>query len=169
MPSILAFALAAAMLLKSHAFAPMVHRVSSKKFNLDWRKSLMANKRAERKVVTESSTTPQVVLRASDKPLTELCEITKEACEAVAPMLNGETITLSLSLSNSCVYNICHFRVLTSLHHFIQSYTLRLRLVPVRLTLQLLKATQRSSPLQTVSCSTCSSSTCSLAISLEIL
>lgn len=25
---------------------------------------------------------------ASDKPLTELCEITKEACEAVAPMLN---------------------------------------------------------------------------------
>lgn len=96
MPSILAFALAAAMLLKSHAFAPMVQRVSSKKFNLDWRKSLMANKRAERKVVTELSTTPQVVLRASDKPLTELCEITKEACEAVAPMLNGETIALSL-------------------------------------------------------------------------
>jgi len=56
----------------------------------------MANKRAERKVVTELSTTPQVVLRASDKPLTELCEITKEACEAVAPMLNGETIALSL-------------------------------------------------------------------------
>jgi hypothetical protein len=28
--------------------------------------------------------------------LTELCEITKEACEAVAPMLNGETIALSL-------------------------------------------------------------------------
>ena len=27
---------------------------------------------------------------ASGKPLTELCEITKEACEAVAPMLNGE-------------------------------------------------------------------------------
>ena len=27
---------------------------------------------------------------ASDRPLTELCEITREACEAVAPMLNGE-------------------------------------------------------------------------------
>uniref|UniRef100_A0A7S1BXF7 3'(2'),5'-bisphosphate nucleotidase n=1 Tax=Corethron hystrix TaxID=216773 RepID=A0A7S1BXF7_9STRA len=27
-------------------------------------------------------------LAASDKPLTELCEITKEACDAVAPMLN---------------------------------------------------------------------------------
>jgi len=26
--------------------------------------------------------------KASDKPLTELCEITKEACDAVAPMLN---------------------------------------------------------------------------------
>ena len=25
-----------------------------------------------------------------DKPLTELCEITKQACEAVAPMLQGE-------------------------------------------------------------------------------
>ena len=29
-------------------------------------------------------------LQTSDKPLTELCEITKEACEAVAPMLIGE-------------------------------------------------------------------------------
>eukprot|EP00588_Corethron_pennatum_P011432 CAMPEP_0194268796 /NCGR_PEP_ID=MMETSP0169-20130528/3065_1 /TAXON_ID=218684 /ORGANISM="Corethron pennatum, Strain L29A3" /LENGTH=411 /DNA_ID=CAMNT_0039010183 /DNA_START=65 /DNA_END=1300 /DNA_ORIENTATION=+ len=27
-------------------------------------------------------------LRASDKPLTELCKITKEACDAVSPMLN---------------------------------------------------------------------------------
>ena len=27
---------------------------------------------------------------ASDKPLTSLCEITKEACEAVTPMLNGK-------------------------------------------------------------------------------
>lgn len=31
-------------------------------------------------------------LQASDKPLTELCEITKEACEVVAPMLNGKWI-----------------------------------------------------------------------------
>ena len=29
-------------------------------------------------------------LQASDKPLTELCEITKEACDAVQPMLNGK-------------------------------------------------------------------------------
>ena len=28
--------------------------------------------------------------QASDKPLTELCEITKEACDAVAPMLSGK-------------------------------------------------------------------------------
>jgi hypothetical protein len=28
------------------------------------------------------------IMAASDKPLTELCEITKEACDAVAPMLN---------------------------------------------------------------------------------
>lgn len=67
----------------------------------------MANKRAERKFVTESSYTPQLVtLRASDKPLTELCEITKEACEAVAPMLNGTTITLSHYLTPA--YTICH-------------------------------------------------------------
>lgn len=31
---------------------------------------------------------------ASDKPLTELCEITKEACEVVAPMLNGKWIVI---------------------------------------------------------------------------
>ena len=31
-------------------------------------------------------------LKASDKPLTELCEITKEACDAVSPMLNGESM-----------------------------------------------------------------------------
>ena len=29
-------------------------------------------------------------MQASDKPLTELCQITKEACDAVSPMLNGE-------------------------------------------------------------------------------
>jgi hypothetical protein len=28
-------------------------------------------------------------MAVKDKPLTELCEITKEACDAVAPMLNG--------------------------------------------------------------------------------
>ena len=31
-----------------------------------------------------------IQIQASDKPLTELCEITKEACDAVSPMLNGE-------------------------------------------------------------------------------
>jgi len=30
----------------------------------------------------------QMASETSEKPLTELCEITKEACEAVAPMLN---------------------------------------------------------------------------------
>ena len=29
-------------------------------------------------------------LQASDKPLTELCEITKEACDVVSPLLRGE-------------------------------------------------------------------------------
>jgi len=140
MPLILALALAAAMLLlRSDAFT--VPRVSSKKL---------------------------FTLSASNKPLTELCEITKEACMAVAPMLNGKTI-----------YNITrsHFPTpyyLSSEHshrflRYIQSYTLRLRLVLVPLTLQHSKVTQRSSPLQTVLCNICSSSTSSLVISLEIL
>jgi hypothetical protein len=29
------------------------------------------------------------IYAAKDKPLTELCEITKEACDVVSPMLNG--------------------------------------------------------------------------------
>jgi hypothetical protein len=33
-------------------------------------------------------------LAAKDKPLTELCEITKEACDAVAPMLNGTLVMM---------------------------------------------------------------------------
>jgi hypothetical protein len=32
------------------------------------------------------------VMQASKKPLTELCEITKEACDAVSPMLNGKLV-----------------------------------------------------------------------------
>ena len=32
---------------------------------------------------------------ASDKPLTTLCEITKEACEAVTPMLNGKWMNIA--------------------------------------------------------------------------
>lgn len=45
------------------------------------------------RIVTPWSTTNRKsysVIQASDKPLTELCEITKEACDAVSPMLNGE-------------------------------------------------------------------------------
>ena len=142
MLSILALALAAAMLLlRSDAFTP-VPRVSSKKL---------------------------FTLSASNNPLTELCEITKEACMAVAQMLNGKTIIYNITRS--------HFPIpyyLSSEHshrflRFIQSYTLRLRLVLVPLTLQHSKVTQRSSPLQTVLCSICSSSTSSLVISLEIL
>jgi hypothetical protein len=72
MLSILALALAAAMLLlRSDAFTP-VPRVSSKKL---------------------------FTLSASNKPLTELCEITKEACMAVAPMLNGKTIIYNITRS----------------------------------------------------------------------
>jgi hypothetical protein len=37
-------------------------------------------------------------LQASDKPLTELCEITKEACDAVQPMLNGKKGTAYIYL-----------------------------------------------------------------------
>jgi 3'-phosphoadenosine 5'-phosphosulfate (PAPS) 3'-phosphatase len=55
----------AAFLLSADAFAP-------------------ARMMAPSRTVSRSS----ALQMASDKPLTELCEITKEACEAVAPMLN---------------------------------------------------------------------------------
>jgi len=55
-------ALVAAALLSADAFAPMVSR--------------------------SSRMTGAFQMAASDKPLTELCEITKEACDAVSPMLN---------------------------------------------------------------------------------
>lgn len=54
--------LAAALFMTAEAFAPAASRSFSR----------------------------SAALQASDKPLTELCEITKEACEAVAPMLNGK-------------------------------------------------------------------------------
>lgn len=56
------FFLAAALLVSAEAFAPA--RIASRSFSRSG------------------------ALQASDKPLTELCEITKEACVAVAPMLN---------------------------------------------------------------------------------
>lgn len=56
---------AAAFLLRADAFAP-------------------ARMMAPSRTVSRSS----ALQMASDKPLTELCKITKEACEAVAPMLN---------------------------------------------------------------------------------
>jgi len=46
--------------------------------------SLPARMMAPSRTVSRSS----ALQMASDKPLTDLCEITKEACEAVAPMLN---------------------------------------------------------------------------------
>jgi len=66
---IISLALLAAVSMTAEAFAP-VSRIS--------------------RVAGSSSTLQMVVPSASssDKPLTELCEITKEACEAVAPMLN---------------------------------------------------------------------------------
>jgi len=36
------------------------------------------------------STRSSFALQASDKPLTELCEITKEACDVVSPLLKGK-------------------------------------------------------------------------------
>jgi hypothetical protein len=50
--------------------------------------------------------------------LTELCEITKEACEAVAPMLNGETITLSLIIELLRIL----FVIFEYSHRFITSF-----------------------------------------------
>jgi hypothetical protein len=64
MMPMISLALVAAALLSADAFAPMVPR--------------------------SSRMTGALQMAASDKPLTELCEITKEACDAVAPMLNGE-------------------------------------------------------------------------------
>jgi hypothetical protein len=61
--------MAAASLLSADAFAP-TYRMMSLRSTLGGGGALQ--------------------IMASDKPLTELCEITKEACEAVAPMLNGE-------------------------------------------------------------------------------
>lgn len=62
MMRISSLALVAAALLSADAFAPMVSR--------------------------SSRVTGAFQMAASDKPLTELCEITKEACDAVSPMLN---------------------------------------------------------------------------------
>lgn len=58
--------LAAALCSTTEAFAPTVRMTPSRSF-------------------TQNGA---LQMAASDKPLTELCEITKEACEAVAPMLN---------------------------------------------------------------------------------
>ena len=43
---------------------------------------------------------------ASDKPLTELCEITKEACDAVAPMLKAlyEQIKIGTGTSDTASF-----------------------------------------------------------------
>jgi hypothetical protein len=60
---ILSLAVAAASIMSAQAFAPPM------------RTSAFFSKTA---------------MQASDKPLTELCEITKEACDAVSPMLNGK-------------------------------------------------------------------------------
>lgn len=66
---ILSLALLAAVSMSAVAFAPA---------------SLMPASRTSSRAVAGAT------LKASDKPLTELCEITKEACEAVAPMLSGK-------------------------------------------------------------------------------
>jgi hypothetical protein len=62
---IVSLSLAAALIMSAEAFAPPMR--TTKFFS-------------------------NTIMQASDKPLTELCEITKEACDAVAPMLNGELL-----------------------------------------------------------------------------
>jgi hypothetical protein len=106
---------------------------------------------------------------ASDKPLTELCEITKEACEAVAPMLNGEirfvtclpayilvhtSIMLHGRSCNTCFAAVCLVIIcsphrLLSLHVHMsmqQSCTLRSRSAPALPTRRPSRATPLSSP-----------------------
>lgn len=106
---------------------------------------------------------------ASGKPLTELCEITKEACEAVAPMLNGEirfvtclpayilvrtSIILHGRSCNTCFDAVCLVIIcsphrLLSLHVHMsmqQSCTLRSRSAPALPTRRPSRATPRSSP-----------------------
>ena len=56
--------LLAAVALSAEAFAPMT-------------------------IATTRSSSFGTSLEASDKPLTELCEITKEACDVVSPLLKG--------------------------------------------------------------------------------
>jgi hypothetical protein len=70
---ILSFAVMAAVALSAEAFAFV----------------------APMRSATRSST---VALQASDKPLTELCQITKEACDAVSPLLNGEFVCIFFRL-----------------------------------------------------------------------
>jgi hypothetical protein len=64
---IVSLSIAAALILSAEAFAPPMRTTR-----------LFSN----------------TIMQASEKPLTELCEITKEACDAVSPMLNGESSEL---------------------------------------------------------------------------
>jgi len=51
--------------------------------------ALSAEAFAPMSIATTRSSSFGTSLEASDKPLTELCEITKEACDVVSPLLKG--------------------------------------------------------------------------------
>eukprot|EP00978_Attheya_sp_CCMP212_P011528 scaffold28463_cov64-Attheya_sp.AAC.3 len=51
--------------------------------------ALSADAFAPMSIATTRSSSFGISLKASDKPLTELCEITKEACDVVSPLLKG--------------------------------------------------------------------------------
>jgi hypothetical protein len=72
MRSCLSAALAVILVSSSEAFAPGISATG--------KRSLGAHSNA---------------LEASDKPLTELCQITKEACDVVSPLLKGAFVNLN--------------------------------------------------------------------------
>jgi hypothetical protein len=78
---ILSLSLAAALAMSAEAFVPM-------------------GAFSTRSLLARSAT----AMQASDKPLTELCEITKEACDVVSPMLNGECLVWDIiCIDPSCI------------------------------------------------------------------
>jgi hypothetical protein len=71
--------LAAALVMSAEAFAP----------------SSTSSRACTLHATLAEPTTSSNGQTASDKPLTSLCEITKEACEAVTPMLNGKWMNIA--------------------------------------------------------------------------
>jgi hypothetical protein len=68
--------------------------------------ALSANAFAPMSIATTRSSSFGLSLKASDKPLTELCEITKEACDVVSPLLKG-TFVLCVERNEGIQFNDC--------------------------------------------------------------